>query len=99
MTSAIFDWTKLILSTLVQCAGLGVMLAQTYLFWRIYRYWVYERPAINRHGPVSPRVLFRRLWCSHRVVVRGRDAYGKQSTFCASCNTDVNAGKPSEEWR
>lgn len=80
-------------------ASLAIMVAWYYLVWRIFRWWAYERPGIVRGGLASPRVLLRRLYCRHNVLARGRDPYGKHTVLCCACGTDVNAGKPREEWR
>jgi hypothetical protein len=97
--SAALAWTKFIVETVFRLLAFGLTTVQLVFFYKVFRWWAYERPAISRGGTASPRVLFRRLWCTHRHVYRSRDPYGKQSTFCLRCNVDVNAGKPREEWR
>lgn len=97
--SEVLGWTKLFFDVLFRAVAMTVGLLQLVIFYKVFRWWAYERPGISRGGTASPQVLLRRLWCRHHHVARGRDSYGKTSTICVRCNIDVNAGRPSEEWR
>jgi hypothetical protein len=44
----------------------------------------------------ATRVLFRRIWCRHRVLSNVRSRYGYRTKLCAACGVDVNRGKPWE---
>lgn len=95
-------WTSSILD-LVRSVGILLSMfltvAQLWMFWRVFCWWAYERPGINRGGSPQPKILLRRLWCQHRHLVKTRDPFGRHIVACARCSTEVNAGKPSEWWR
>jgi hypothetical protein len=95
----ILEWVQFGVDTLFRTVGFALAGLQLVFFYKVFRWWAYERPAISRHGTASPSVLARRLFCGHRHIYRSRDQWGKHSTFCLRCNVDVNAGKPQEEWR
>lgn len=94
------DWPDAVarvLAALITTAGQVLMYL---LMWRVFKWWAYERTWMdNRRGAPGPKALLRRIWCRHAHVARTRDPYGRHCTLCVECGTDVNAGKPREEWR
>lgn len=97
--SPALEWLQFASDLVFRTFGLALAGLQLFFFYRLFRWFAYERPSVNRHGNASPKVLAARLFCSHRNIYRSRDQWGKHSTFCLRCNVDVNAGKPQEEWR
>lgn len=97
--SAALEWIDLFFDILFRAVGLAATAFFYYMVWQMWSH--YSRPMAYKGGPkIGIKCMVRRLWCHHTSVARVKDPHtGRNYTACTYCATDVNEGKPQEEWR